>query len=88
MTQIGHYATIVKEDLKGYSIVQDSIYNVGVATAVAQPVDTHTFLETGAADKATQQTLTMSERTCFLHAAAMRSVNKTNISINCNGRDI
>ena len=84
MTQIGRYAHIVKQDLRGYSIVQDTIYKIGPDSAAAYPVDTHTFLETGEDDDAAQRTLYMSERTCFLHAA-MRGSNKTQISVVLNG---
>lgn len=84
MTQIGRYAHIVKQDLRGYSIVQDTIYKIGTDSAEAYPVDTHTFLETGEDDEAAQRTLYMSERTCFLHAA-MRGSNKTQISVVLNG---
>lgn len=85
MTQIGRYAFIVKQDLKKYSIVQDTIYQIGPDSAFAKPVDTHTFLQTGEADQAAQKTLCMSERTCFLHAA-MRGSNDTQISLHLNGR--
>ncbi len=80
MTQIGRYAHITKQNLEAYSIVQDSIYRIGQESAVAEPVDTHTFLRTGESDEIAQKTLAMSERTCFLHAA-MRGVNQTRITI-------
>jgi uncharacterized OsmC-like protein len=87
MTQIGRYAHIVKQDLKGYSIVQDTIYKIGADSAEAHPVDTHTFLQTSEDDEAAQRTLYMSERTCFLHAA-MRGSNKTQISVVLNGAQL
>jgi organic hydroperoxide reductase OsmC/OhrA len=87
MTQIGRYAHIVKQDLKGYSISQDTIYKVGADSAEAHPVDTHTFLQTSEDDEAAQRTLYMSERTCFLHAA-MRGSNKTQISVVLNGTQL
>ena len=80
MTQIGRYAHITKQDLKAYSIVQDTIYQIGQASSRAEPVDTHTFLQTGEPDEVAQKTLSMSERTCFLHAA-MRGSNQTRITI-------
>lgn len=85
MTQIGRYAAIVKQDLKEYSIVQDTLYRIGTDSASAKPVDTHTFLQTGEANQAAQKTLCMSERTCFLHAS-MRGSNDTQISVQLNGR--
>jgi hypothetical protein len=80
MTQIGRYAHITKQDLKAYSLVQDTIYQIGQASSRAEPVDTHTFLQTGEPDEVAQKTLSMSERTCFLHAA-MRGSNQTRITI-------
>lgn len=85
MTQIGRYAFIVKQDLKKYSIVQDTVYYIEPDSASAKPVDTHTFLQTGEPDQAAQKTLCMSERTCFLHAA-MRGSNETQINLQLNGR--
>jgi hypothetical protein len=80
MTQIGRYAHITKQALRAYSIVQDTIYRIGQESAVAEPVDTHTFLQTAEPDEVAQKTLTMSERTCFLHAA-MRGINQSRITI-------
>ena len=80
MTQIGRYAHIVKQDLKGYSVVQDTSFSIGAEDSAAYPVDTHTFSETGEPDEAAQKNLYMSERTCFLHAA-MRGSTKSKISL-------
>ncbi|MFK7804779.1 MAG: OsmC family protein [Anaerolineae bacterium] len=80
MTQIGRYAQIVKQDLKGYSVVQDSSFAIGTDGSEAFPVDTHTYLEMGEDDAAAQKNLYMSERTCFLHAA-MRGSTKTVIKL-------
>lgn len=85
MTQIGRYAQIVKLELKEYSIVQDTVFGIGPDSAVAEPVDTHTFLSTGEDDQAAQKILSMSERTCFLHAA-MRGTNQTQVTVKYNGR--
>ena len=80
MTQIGRYAHIVKQALKAYSVVQDTTFEIGSDHAIAHPVDTHTYLETGEPDAAAQKNLWMSERTCFLHAA-MRGSTKTQLII-------
>ena len=80
MTQIGRFAHIVKQDLKAYSVVQDTSFEIGGDSSVAHPVDTHTFLEMGEAAEAAQKNLWMSERTCFLHAA-MRNSTKTEITL-------
>lgn len=81
MTQIGRYAFIVKQELKNYSIVQDTIFWSADNSSKAEPVDTHVFQESTEPDKAVQKTLYMSERTCFLHAA-MRDSIKAKITTN------
>ncbi|MEM8857653.1 MAG: OsmC family peroxiredoxin, partial [Chloroflexota bacterium] len=83
MTQIGRYAHIVKQDLKGYSVVQDTSFTIGDESSEAYPVDTHTYFEMGDDDAASQKNLWMSERTCFLHAA-MRGSTKTVIKLEHN----
>lgn len=80
MTQIGRYAHIVKQDLKAYSVVQDTSFEIGTDHSVAHAVDTHTYLEMGDGVAAAQKNLWMSERTCFLHAA-MRAETRTKITI-------
>jgi organic hydroperoxide reductase OsmC/OhrA len=80
MTQTSRYASILKHELRAYSIVQDSIFDRDGDLATARDVDTNLFLETGEPEAICQQILTMSERTCFLHAA-MRSSNKTKIQV-------
>ena len=83
MTQIGRYAHIAKQDLKAYSVVQDTAFEIGDSDSAAHAVDTHTYLVTGEPDAAAQKNLWMSERTCFLHAA-MRGSTKTQITIQHN----
>jgi uncharacterized OsmC-like protein len=83
MTQIGRYAAITKQDLKAYSIVQDTVYQIHRDGSVAEPVDTHTFLRGDETDEIAQKTLAMSERTCFLHAA-MRGSNQTKTTVKWN----
>jgi len=74
MTQFGRFVTMMKKDLEEYRIVQDTHFSPGGASGgtgqagVAQSVETHVFLETGADDDAAQQILGVGERTCFLHA--------------------
>jgi len=72
MTQVGRYATIVKQELKNYRVVQDTIFNFDKGVAMAEPVDTHLFVDTDEPVEASQKLLSISEQTCFLHAA-MRS---------------
>lgn len=74
MTQLGRYAHMAKLLLTGYSIIQDTHFSLGGASGgtgqagVAQPVETHVFLETDSDDDVAQQLLGVGERTCFLHA--------------------
>ncbi len=74
MTQMGRFAKMAKLPLTGYSIIQDTHFSRGGASGgtgqagVAQPVETHVYLESDAGDDAAQQILEVGERTCFLHA--------------------
>jgi len=71
MTQLGRYATIVKEPLDGYEVVQDTRFDWAAdapAAGTVTPVETHVFLDTPAAPDFAQRCLTMGEQTCFLHA--------------------
>lgn len=74
MTQMGRFAHMAKLPLTGYSIIQDTHFSLGGASGgtgqagVAQAVETHVYLETGADDDTAQQILGVGERTCFLHA--------------------
>ncbi len=66
LTQLGRYASITKERLDGYRIVQDTHF--APAGTRAGPVETHVFLDgTGDADTA-RRMVDMGEQTCFLHA--------------------
>ena len=74
MTQLGRYARITKRSLEEYRIVQDIHFSPAAAPgeeAEALPVETHVYLVMGEDedDESARQTLDMSERTCFLHAA-------------------
>ncbi|MDH5748257.1 MAG: OsmC family protein [Rhodospirillales bacterium] len=74
MTQIGRFAHMAKLPLTGYSIIQDTHFSLGGASGgtgqagVAQPVETHVYMETETGDDVAQQILGVAERTCFLHA--------------------
>lgn len=75
MTQMGRYAHIVKQDLQSYRIVQDNVFALSgsaedeTLSATARPVDTQVFVTMNEPDEAAQKLVSMSERTCFLHAA-------------------
>ena len=83
MTQIGRYAHITKQALQGYQIIQDNIYKTGEMVQVL-PFNTRTFIQADEADEVAQKTLSMSERTCFLHAA-MRGSYPSVITAQLNG---
>ena len=74
MTQMGRFAKMAKLPLTGYRIIQDTHFSLGGASAgtgragVAQPVETHVYMETEGEDRDAQQILGVAERTCFLHA--------------------
>lgn len=89
MTQLGRYATIVKQDLTAYRIVQENVFKIGgeLEKAAAKPVDTQLFVTLNDTDEGAQRLLRMGERTCFLHAA-MRSSNRTELSAELGGEHI
>jgi organic hydroperoxide reductase OsmC/OhrA len=74
MTQFGRFASMLKLDLPGYRIVQDTHFSLGGASGGtgmagrADPVETHVYLETGESDEVAREMLDVAERTCFLHA--------------------
>lgn len=74
MTQMGRFSKMAKLPLTNYSIIQDTHFSLGGASggtgqaAVAQPVETHVYLDTDAEDDTAQKILEVGERTCFLHA--------------------
>jgi hypothetical protein len=83
MTQIGRYAHITKQAMQGYQIIQDNVYKTGETVQVL-PFNTRTFIQADEADEVAQKTLSMSERTCFLHAA-MRGSYPSLITAKLNG---
>lgn len=74
MTQMGRFSHMAKLPLTGYAVIQDTHFSLGGASGgtgqagVAQPVETHVYLETDADDDTAQKILEVGERTCFLHA--------------------
>ena len=92
MTQLGRYAHITKQALEGYQIIQENVYTIeegedGTEVGHAHPFDTQVFYAADEADEVAQKTLSMGERTCFLHAA-MRDSYPSNIQVQLNGEDL
>ena len=86
MTQLGRYASVAKQKMSSYQIVQDTTFSLpsgakGAGELESFPVDTHVFIGTEENGEKTQKLLDMGEQTCYLHAAC-RSAIKTRI--NCN----
>jgi organic hydroperoxide reductase OsmC/OhrA len=83
MTQLGRYAAILKKDLPRYRVVQDTHFSLGGGTGgalqpgVADPVETHVYLETSEGEDFARRCLDMAEQTCFLHALCRTPLEPT-----------
>ncbi len=86
MTQLGRYAKIVKKNLEEYKVVQDAHFSLGGASGgtgkpgIADPIETHVYLQTDEDAEFARMTLDMGEQTCFLHAFC-RSKLKTKVKL-------
>jgi uncharacterized OsmC-like protein len=91
MTQIGRYAHITKQDLQKYEIVQNNVFATsrsredGAWIGHANPFDTRVLMDADESNEIAQKTLTMGERTCFLHAA-MRGRHPSILKVELNGQ--
>ncbi len=76
MTQLERYVENMKLPIHGARLVQYSPYALvagsrgGHLTAIAEPIDTHLFLNGEAPDETHANLLMMAARTCYLHATA------------------
>jgi uncharacterized OsmC-like protein len=86
MTQLSRYIENMKMKIRGVRLVQFNPYVAG-ASAVAEPIDTHLFLNGEAPEETHLQLLTIAARTCYLHAAS-RAATEPNLRIIHNGLDI
>ena len=86
MTQLSRYIENMKMHIHGVRLVQLNPYVAG-PSAVAEPIDTHLFLNGEAPDETHLQLLTIAARTCYLHAAS-KTPTEPNLRIIHNGRDI
>lgn len=87
MTQLGRYSHITKQKIKSARIVQNNLFTAKISgqapAAKAAPVNTHVFVEADEPDDEAKKLVSMSEQTCFLHAA-MRDSYPSNISAELN----
>jgi hypothetical protein len=80
MTQLGRYARVAKHRMQSYQIVQDTSFSVPAALndkqeiPTPEPVDTQVFVENEEDEDKTRTLLSMSEQTCYLHAACRSGI--------------
>jgi uncharacterized OsmC-like protein len=86
MTQLSRYIENMKMNIRGVRLVLLNPYVAG-PKAVAEPIDTHLFLNGEAPDEMHLQLLTIAARTCYLHAASKTPV-EPNLRIVHNGRAV
>jgi hypothetical protein len=76
MTQLARYIENMRLRIHGIRLVQYSPYALAAQahsasmTAIAEPIDTHLFLNGEAPDETHANLLTMAARTCYLHTTA------------------
>jgi uncharacterized OsmC-like protein len=70
MTQLARYIEGMKMNIHGVRLVQINAYNMMNGSGNAAPIQTHLFLNGEAPEETHTKLLEISERTCYLHAAA------------------
>lgn len=86
MTQLSRYIENMKLAIGGVRLVQFTPFNGG-DQAVAEPIDTHLFLNGDAPAETHVNLLTVAARTCYLHAAS-KTPTEPNLKIVHNGRPL
>lgn len=86
MTQLSRYIENMKMKIHGVRLVQFSPYVAG-SNAVAEPIDTHLYLNGEAPEETHLQLLNIAARTCYLHAAS-KTPTEPNLRIVHNGQAI
>jgi len=82
MTQIGRYAQITKQQLRGYRIAQATGFRLpGDDGPSAEPVQTLVCLDTDEPEQNSRELLRMAEQTCYLHAAYRLGSDQHNLLI-------
>jgi len=77
---MGRYAHIVRKPLTDYRLVQDSAFGLPGASSgsgracSADALLTEVFIQSAADDEFAKSVVSMSEQTCFLHAACREVV--------------
>jgi hypothetical protein len=74
MTQLSRYIENMKLAINGIRVVQFSPYAIEGGSARALPLDTHLFLNGTAAEEVCTKLLSISEKTCYLHATASNAL--------------
>jgi uncharacterized OsmC-like protein len=90
MTQLARYIENMKLAIHGVRLVQFTPFKSGAkdgTKAVAEPIDTHLFLNGEAPEETHLKLLTVAARTCYLHAAS-KAPTDPNLRIIHNGRPI
>ena len=90
MTQLARYIENMKLAINGVRLVQFTPFKSGAkdgTKAVAEPIDTHLFLNGEAPDETHLKLLTVAARTCYLHAAS-KTPTEPNLRIVHNGRPV
>lgn len=91
MTQLGRYAHIVKQQVHSTRMAQFNRFHRSrsgtYGRGLADPVDTHVFVDATEPAASIHRAVAMGEQTCFLHAA-MRAHYQTTLRLALNGRDV
>lgn len=70
MTQLGRYAQLVRQDVQGYRILQQTAFRRSPdCMATAAPAQTLVCIDTSASVEATRKLVAMGGQTCYLHAS-------------------
>lgn len=86
MTQLARYIESMELAIRGVRLVQFTPFQGG-DTAVAEPIDTHLFLNGEAPEETHLKLLMVAARTCYLHAAS-KTPTEPNLRIVHNGRPV
>ena len=86
MTQLDRYIQHMKFAIDGVRLVQYTPYATGTG-GVAEPLDTHLFLNGREADEAYERLMHIAARTCYLHATLAATL-EPQLAVEFNGTDV